>query len=155
MTDKVRILDFDTRQIKEIDSIELTPELVEINKQTSNPFQNYKIVFKGNVEELCAKYYKSLGYTCMKLTPYAASIAFPKEVLEKIKEINPKISKPDILLTLPGVPDFLVFRKNEENIVELFFVECKSKADSLNQAQMLWAFLYAPLKEFIFWREDY
>lgn len=97
-----------------------------------------------NPESFVRKYFEKDGYKVTKLR-----YKFVKRNFEDAAIVDDFVSKHYRILgeltisnylSISGVPDFLVYKIDKGNIIELFFVEVKSKYDTLKTEQLLWVF---------------
>lgn len=134
----VTIIDVGKRDIQQVD----------IRKIFHNELKSYiDFGFKfelnaiKDVEKFSKHYYTLQGYEVIRVTSNGMDINSNKErelIINYLKQQDSIVDSDSIIKA--GVPDFLIYKLVNEEMVDIFFLEAKKKVDSLRYEQMLWIF---------------
>jgi len=154
---RLHFFDMKSGKYEDMNVIDVLEERYKWNLKDIQETLGLVVEIKGlkNPEEFIHYYYKNKGYNVIKLKcgcNYGGGFTigekyakFDGVVLSLLSKYEPSKRKIKQDLNVIGVPDFLVWNKNE-----VFFVEAKSWNDGIKARQLIWMFSHNyPIKVFI------
>lgn len=153
MITSIKILDIRNKKIKSIRFRDILPEIItKIEKECSNIGFRLKISLIDNPEEFIKNYYIFLGYKLIRTTFNGTNVDYDERIymgndeeyettdLDIVKSyIKNKYNLEFNNITQKGVPDYIVYKIINKNIIELFFIEIKTNInDALRFTQLIW-----------------
>lgn len=124
-------------------------KLFEINLENGKKFK--KSILTENIEDAevyAENFYSAEGYKVRNLSPYHLKKQLPDEIIEYIDSQLPLRKTKE--LSTSGLPDLICWKKTEQGISELFFVEVKFNSGKLSMNQMVWFTEFQELETRVF-----